>query len=636
MTSARVSSGVPASDEPVGDELPSLPTLATHSPDEIEQAWRATVYRGDHVPQLTVRAIVTGSLIGALTGLSNLYVGLKIGWSLGVVVTASILGWGAWRLLLRARLLRAMPTILEANAMASTASAAGYSTGTTLVSAMAALLLVTGQPLPLWQLMAWLTSISVLGLVVAVPLKRALINTEQLPFPAGTAAAQTLRSLYAEDGRAGRRARALVFALLVGLVLELLTAAMPVFIGWWGLPSWMALPAELPTAGMREAIPWLGSLAAYGWTLEVSVLLPAAGVLAGWRVGWSILLGALCCFGVAVPLLHEHGVLESVGYREVVAWSVWPGATAMTVAGLVGFAGHGRRIVAGLLGQRRRGGGADPLADIEVPGRWVVLGLAIAGSACVALQVLLLDIPVVVAVLAIGLAVGLTVVAARVTGQTDITPMGPLGKVAQLCGGVALPGRAAAGLMTAGVTAGAAASAADLLTDLKSGYLLGAHPRRQFLAQLIGVGVGVAVTVPVFRYVLVPDAAALDPERWPAPAARIWASVSEVVGEGLTAVPPSALWASAIAAAVVLVLTTLERYRPAWRSRIPSSTGLGLAFVLPAHSAVAFFVGGLWALVVVRRDPRALTASVVPIAAGLIAGESLMGIVSAVLMGWAR
>jgi len=74
-------------------------------------------------------------------------------------------------------------------------------------------------------------------------------------------------------------------------------------------------------------------------------------------------------------------------------------------------------------------------------------------------------------------------VACRATGESDITPIGALGKITQLVYGVLIPQNATANLMTASITANAAASSADLLTDLKSGYLLGAHPRRQFVAQ---------------------------------------------------------------------------------------------------------------------------------------------------------
>ncbi|MEX1362774.1 MAG: OPT family oligopeptide transporter [Nannocystaceae bacterium] len=619
-------------------EPAALPTLATHTPEQIQRAWRDQVYRGDHVPQLTLRALLTGSALGAITGVSNLYVGLKVGWSLGVVITASILGWAVWHAAGRVGLLRRAPSVLEANAMASTASAAGYSTGTTLAAAMAAHLMLTGHHLPVWQLGAWILSISMLGLFVAVPLKRMLVDAEQLPFPSGAAAAETLRSLYAQPGTAARRARALVMALGVGVLVEAMTAVVPGVMARVGGPDWLGLPGSLPTAGMVEMLPALGAAVTYGFSLEVSVLLPAAGVLVGWRVAWSLLLGAVVCFGMLAPWLVEAGTVATPGYRDTVAWSVWPGATMMVVAGLASLVVRWRSVGRALasLWRGRDPASIAPLADIEVPAGWVVLGGGAAALGCIVLQVLLFEIPVVVAMGAVVLAVVLAVVAARVTGETDITPMGPLGKLAQLAGGVALPGRAVPNLMVASVTAGAAASAADLLTDLKSGVLLGAHPRRQFLAQAAGVLVGVVVVVPVFRYVLVPDAAALGGDQWPAPAARVWASVSTLLGQGVGGVPESARWAALAGAALAGLLAGLEHVRPRWRRLLPSATGLGLAFVLPASSSLSFFIGGLVAWGVARRRPGALVTHAVPIAAGLIAGESLMGVVGALLTAAGR
>ncbi|MCH9680837.1 MAG: OPT/YSL family transporter [Deltaproteobacteria bacterium] len=620
-------------------EPSALPTLATHRAEAIERAWRERVYRGADVPQLTARALLTGAGLGALTGLSNLYVGLKVGWSMGVVVTASVLGWGLWRLAARLRIMRRPTTVLEANAMASTASAAGYSTGALLPSAMAAHLMVTGQHLPLWQLALWVLSVSILGLFVAVPLKRALINVEQLPFPSGAAAAQTLRSLYGDAEQGSRQARRLVVALLVGLALQWCTAVMPSLHPLLGWPSWLALPSALPTASMVEAGSWLAVAMSYGWMLEISVMLPAAGILVGWRVAWSIGVGAVVCFGLLAPWLHASGDLASPGYRDVVAWSVWPGSTMMVMTGLMALVGRWPVIVRsfGHLRWRTRSPQTadDPVADLEVPPRWVALGGGGAALACIGLQIAVFEIPWWVAVLSVVLAVVLAVVTARVTGETDVTPTGPLGKLAQLAGGVALPGQVAPGLMVASVGAGAAASAADLLTDLKSGALLGAHPRRQFLAQLTGVGVGVAVVVPVFAWV-VPDANTLANGTWPAPAARIWASVAELVGQGMSAIPGSARLAIVVAAVLSVGLWALERARPAWRPWLPSATGLGLAFVLPPANALSFFIGGGVAWVVARRRPQALVSHAVPIAAGLIAGESLMGIASALLTSFTR
>src|SRR6516164_8987310 len=98
----------------------------------------------------------------------------------------------------------------------------------------------------------------------------------------------------------------------------------------------------------------------------------------------------------------------------------------------------------------------------------------------------------------------LVVVSARATGETDITPVGPLSKITQLTFGALAPGNISTNLMTANISAGATSAAGDLLTDLKSGYLLGANPRQQFLAQFFGVFAGALIIVPVF-FILIPD-----------------------------------------------------------------------------------------------------------------------------------
>src|SRR6185436_8094976 len=103
----------------------------------------------------------------------------------------------------------------------------------------------------------------------------------------------------------------------------------------------------------------------------------------------------------------------------------------------------------------------------------------------------------------------LALVAARSTGETDITPIGAMGKITQLAYAALSPADATTNLMTASVTANTAIASSDLLTDLKSGYLLGANPRRQFIAQFIGIFFGTAAIVPAW-YLMVPTKAALE------------------------------------------------------------------------------------------------------------------------------
>jgi len=99
------------------------------SPEEVEalddEAWYARAYRGDAVPQLTVRAVLMGSAIGFALAFSNLYIGLKVGWFFGVALTACVVSFSVWTALLKINVARTPMSILENNCMQSTASSAG-------------------------------------------------------------------------------------------------------------------------------------------------------------------------------------------------------------------------------------------------------------------------------------------------------------------------------------------------------------------------------------------------------------------------------------------------------------------------------------------------------------------------------
>ena len=175
--------------------------------EDRDRVWLERVYRGDDAPQATLRAVLMGGVIGGVMSLSNLYIGLKTGWGLGVGITACILSYAIWQAFMRLGLARTQMTILENNCMQSTATSAGVSTGGTMVSAIAAYLIITGQHISWPVLTAWTACLALLGVAIAVPMKRQMINREQLAFPSGMAAAETLRSLYAGGGEALLKAR---------------------------------------------------------------------------------------------------------------------------------------------------------------------------------------------------------------------------------------------------------------------------------------------------------------------------------------------------------------------------------------------------------------------------------------------
>ncbi len=186
------------------------------SGEELDRKWRDEVYVADGSPQLTLRSTLTGVVLGCLLALSNLYAGLKTGWSFSIAITACILSFSFWRLLMVAKPGSRSPEILEDNCMQSTASAAGYTIVALLVSAIPAYLMVTGVRIRAGWLMLWVFFSAALGLMLFIPFKRQLVNDESLVFPSGVAAAETLRGLHAKDGESLRHARGLFSGMGLG------------------------------------------------------------------------------------------------------------------------------------------------------------------------------------------------------------------------------------------------------------------------------------------------------------------------------------------------------------------------------------------------------------------------------------
>jgi uncharacterized oligopeptide transporter (OPT) family protein len=626
--------------EKASEEILKAPELTPAERDEEWQArdWLANVYQGDRVRQLSVRSIVTGMLIGAIMSVSNLYVGLKTGWGLGVTITACIIAYAVFRSLeaMSSRIRKDPFTILENYTMSSCASAAGYMSSSGLVSAIPALFLTEHRQLTWWEIMVWLSAISVLGVFMAVPLKRQLINIDKLPFPSGIATAETLRSMHTAGTSAVRKARSLFIAGIVGAVVAFWRDGLEPFFGWvGGLLGRPAVGAVGTAAALPSEIPFMpGSFGAtllkkYTLGFEGSLIMVAAGAIMGLRIGVSLLIGAIFYYGLLGPYLIDHG-MATEGYRGIVGWILWPSTAMMVASGLLSFGLRWRMVVRSFSGltallRRRRTLNTDPLARIEVPGSWFVVGVLVSGLACVVLGEWLFHIPWWMGILAVALTFVLSLVAARATGETDITPIGAMGKITQLVFGVFPHNTMGTNLMTANITAGAASHSADLLTDLKSGHMLGGNPRKQTISQLFGVLAGTLLCAPVYLLVVKPET--LGSESLPAPAAKVWASVAELMSKGFGALPNGALAAMAVGAAVGVVLTLLEEFLPKkYRVWVPSPTGLGIAGVIPAFNSVSMFLGSLFAWVLAKARPKVGDEYTVPVSSGLIAGESLMGV----------
>ena len=226
-------------------------------------------------------------------------------------------------------------TILENNCMQSTASSAGYSTGGTLISAFAAYIIINHQSMSVPLMLAWVFFLAVLGVTMAIPMKRQMINIEQLRFPSGIAAAETLRALHAKSSRGLRAAKALGLAGLIAAIdkfwaegLSTISVSLERFSSeslLTGLQKWLL--------GSHYAA-WSGRTVIFSWEF----IFVAAGAIIGMRVCATMLVSGTLCWAVVVPILQTHGVIEDAGFAAIVQWTLWFGASCMVAAGLLSFA----------------------------------------------------------------------------------------------------------------------------------------------------------------------------------------------------------------------------------------------------------------------------------------------------------
>lgn len=656
--------------------LPPPPADAPH--EEREAYWLKYVYQGDSMPQLTLRAVLMGGAIGMLMSISNLYTVLKVGWLFGVAITACVMSYVIWNFVRAMSFGRlSQMSILENACMASTASAAGYSTGSTIGTMFGASLILkadaAGTVVKTWEATPWVVvsvftlCTAALGVFIAIPMKRQMINQEQLPFPSGIAAAETLRSLYSEGKQAVRQAYALLSTLFLGVLVglaisphETYRAVMPEgkdpprFFAW--IERWVFgwIPENIPANGFAQMAPngkWVDAVAAdgsidlargrmvAGFGFESGVLLIAAGMIVGARVCLSMLASSVLLFFIVGPWLVAQDAAnagvegyivnmrltsEAAPFRFHV-WSLWGGTACMITCSLAALALQWRVVARSfnIFGGGTPGGnGANSANGIEVPMKWFVAGMVPITIAMVAVGVVGFSIEWYWGLFAVGCSFVLSLVASRSTGETDTTPIGAMGKVMQLVFGVVQPGQIMPNLASAGIAANGASASSDLLTDLKTGYLLGANPRRQFIAQFLGIFFGTAAIVPAW-YLMVPDSAAI--EKYPLPSTMQWVAVARLLTEGVENLPISARWAILIGGLVGIIVPVLGHVVPRKvKPFMPSAMGLGLAWVFPFNNAIAFAIGSVIAWVWSKVSRRTSEEFNIPVASGFIAGEGLI------------
>ena len=525
-------------------------------------------------------------------------------------------------------------------------------------------------------MIAWMCITSMLGVLLAFPMKRRFINEEQLPFPEGRASGVVLDALYTGDAGEGMfKARVLgVTALSTGLYQFIISD------GWMKLLQFKILRMDQWTS-LKE--PWtfherldsyyyaavgkatqyiptiLGTdIRALGLRLTLDAAMLGVGGLMGIAVATSVLLGAFVNFVILAPIMIQagdivarvgpDGAVVPISRAEIVnQWSLWWGVTMMVVGSLISLAGR-PEIFKGLLKRRAKDSGPDVLKHIEFP-LWIsAVGIPLFCVAGAWVSHVFFGVPWLLTFISLPLILVLSVICTNSMALTSWTPTGSLSKITQFTMGAIDRTNPASNLIPAGMTGEVAANSANLLSDIKPGYMLGGKPRQQAIGHVIGIFSGAIACVPLFFLLfLQPDAngvrsvSTMVSDHFAFPAALQWKGVAELITKGLSALPYSAVVSMIVAAAAA---AAIEIAKIVTKGRFPlSAVSIGLGVVLPPESTFAMWVGAMIFWVMRRRNPtpgtkgnRLWVEGMEPICAGLISGSALMGIGNAivgVLMG---
>ena len=527
-------------------------------------------------------------------------------------------------------------TILEAN-LSQTVGSASSSVASGVIFTLPALFLWGFDPTFI-QITILAMSGGLLGVLFMIPLRPYLIVREHdsLPYPEGTACAEVLKA--SQTG--GAQARHVFLGLGVGALVKALT-------GWL-----RAVPD-----GLQVSIPLLKKAQLGG---DVSAALLGVGYILGPRISTIMVSGGLLSWLVIIPILATWGtgrpeplypetVLPLDAMTPSLLWTRYIryiGAGAVATAGLITLLRSVPLMVESFRSAARQirerlsdtpGAPAVPRTEQDLPLRVVGVGAALVFATLVLVPLAFssIEIPAgraVAAMLVVVFAFFFVTVSSRIVGLVGVTANPTSGmtiatllatsSVFLLLGWTDDSGKVAA-LTVGAVVAVAASIAGDTSQDLKTGFLLGATPRRQQLGELVGVltsAAFVALTV-----LLLARAYGFGGEELPAPQAMLM----RLVIDGVLA--QSLPWTLvALGAGIAIVVELL---------RIPSLP-FAVGVYLPLSTMMPVFLGGLLRLVLHRRaatDEERLARHDrgILLGSGLVGGEGLIGVVIAGAAGWA-
>ncbi|KAH9937937.1 OPT oligopeptide transporter [Amylocystis lapponica] len=633
--------------------------------------------------QLTFRAVFVGCLLGAVISASNVYLGLKTGWTFGASLFGSIFGFAILK-----PLSNALPERFgggyfgpKENVCCQSAATAAGSLGLLFTSGFPAAyqlgLLGSSPVADFGRLITFTICCAYVGIFFTMPLRRLYILRLKLTFPSSVAAAYTIRSLHVGKNAAAtarKKTWALVISFFIAIAWRVVSEYAPGIMWDWHWGYWFY------KAG------WKGIIGAenWGWVFEltpafigVGILVPmtsSASFVGGSILAWGIIGPALIATGRAVGDAYSPDYPGYINYANMVLsdpvhepspkyWMIWPGCMLLLCSSMSEIAANYKPIVASVsmmvaptLRRLRPGKHIevneedafhDPVPLNEQTPWWMWTGgLAISTILTMLIMRYQFGQNAGITLLSIIFAFIFSLVGAECVGRVSVNPVTTLGNFSQLIfGGISKSSGMApkANQLNNGLTGMIALAAAeqcsDMLGDLKTTHLLGASPRVQLYSQCIGALVSIFLSAGM--YVIFVKAYPCINEltttscSFLAPDVGAWRAVSIAVSDPELPIPLS----SGVTALVLGGFTgviTLVKYRffaVQYHRWFPNWNAVGIAMILGPSNAypMAMLFGSILALTWRRYWFAAYSMYCYAVAAGMIAGEGLGGIVNAIL-----
>ncbi len=571
------------------------------------------------LPEFTATSIILGIILAVMFGGANAYLGLRVGMTVSASIPAAVLSMGIIRMISR------KDSILETN-MVQTIGSAGESVAAGAIFTLPALFLWAGE----WGTSApSLVEIAViafiggaLGILFMVPLRKALIVQEHgvLPYPEGKACAEVLMA--GEEG--GNKASTVFAGLGIAAAYKFITDGLKVF------PS--EVHYEIPAyKGSGIGMDVLPALLGVGYICgpKISSYLFCGGIL-----GWFVLMPLIVLFGANIVLFPADVTIAEL-YADGGSFAIWTNYIKYIGAGAVACGGvlsliKSLPLIIKTFGEAMKGFGKGDATnertnqDLNI--KFILIGVVVLALAIWIVPVIPINLFGAFLIVIFGFF--FATVSSRMVGLVGSSnnPVSGMTIATLLVATIALKATGTTGQagMTAAIAIGGvicivAAIAGDTSQDLKTGYILGATPKRQQIGELIGVFAS-ALAIGGVLYLL-HIAWGYGSTQLPAPQATLMKMIVEGVMDGN--LPWTLVGIGAFIAIVVEILGIPV---------LPFAIGL----YLPIHLSTPMMVGGLVKWIVDKKstsekEKKDTDANGVLYSSGMIAGEGLVGIFLAIL-----